>query len=149
MALLDHTASTDQIDASEYDAIYFARGHGTMSDFDSSEGLQRIASELFERGGVVSAVCHGYCGLLNAKLSDGSNLIAGRRLTGFSWNEEILAGVSKIVPYNVEEAAKDRGAHFSKALLPFLLYTVVDGNLVTGQNPSSAKKTAEKVVELL
>lgn len=149
MALLENTASPDQVDAADFDAIFFTGGHGVMFDFPESEGLQRLAREIFERGGIVSSVCHGYCGLLNTKLGGGSYLIAGRRLTGFAWQEEVLARVSKLVPYNVEDEAKKRGAHYAKALLPFTSHVVVDGRLVTGQNPQSATATAKAVTALL
>ncbi|MFT3900434.1 MAG: type 1 glutamine amidotransferase domain-containing protein [Gordonia sp. (in: high G+C Gram-positive bacteria)] len=149
MALLENTASPDQIDASGYDAIYFTGGHAVMYDFTDSDGLQRISREIFEAGGIVSSVCHGYCGLLNTKLSDGAYLIAGRKMTGFSWREEELARVDKLVPYNAEQVAKDRGARYEKALLPFVSNVVVDGRLITGQNPGSAKATAKKVVAAL
>lgn len=149
MALLERTRSPDQIDATGFDAIFFTGGHGVMYDFPDSVGLQTITRDLWERGGIVSAVCHGYCGLLNTTLSDGSLLVAGRKLTGFAWQEEVLARVDKLVPYNVEEEMKNRGALYAKGLVPFAPHTVVDGNLVTGQNPGSAKKTALKVAALL
>ncbi|MBN3458785.1 type 1 glutamine amidotransferase domain-containing protein [Mycolicibacterium sp.] len=149
MALLAETASPDEIDSADFDAIYFTGGHAVMFDFPDSEGLQRISREIFERGGVVSSVCHGYCGLLNTKLSDGSFLVAGRKLTGFAWSEEVLARVDKLVPYNAEEEIKKRGALYEKGLIPFTSYVVVDGRLVTGQNPGSAKETAKKVVSVL
>lgn len=149
MALLESTLSPDQVDSADYDAIYFTGGHAVMYDFPDSEGLQRITREIFERGAIVSSVCHGYCGLLDTRLSDGSYLIAGRRLTGFAWQEEVLARVDKLVPYNAEQRAKERGALYEKAKLPFVSYAVVDGNLVTGQNPGSAKETARKVAALL
>ncbi|GJN78698.1 hypothetical protein PLIIFM63780_002207 [Purpureocillium lilacinum] len=146
MALLENTAKPDEINSADFDAIYFTGGHAVMYDFPDSEGLQRITREIFERGGIVSSVCHGYCGLLNTKLSGGSYLVSGRKMTGFAWKEEILAGVSRLVPYNAEEVVKKRGAHYKKAKFPFVSYTVVDGALVTGQNPGSAKETAKKVV---
>lgn len=149
MALLEDTLSPEEVDSADYDAIYFTGGHAVMYDFLDSEGLQRITRELYERGAVVSSVCHGYCGLLNTKLSDGSHLIAGRRMTGFAWREEELAKVAELVPYNAERLAKERGALYEKARLPFVPYAVVDGNLVTGQNPASAKRTAKEVVGLL
>ncbi|MBY4569014.1 type 1 glutamine amidotransferase domain-containing protein [Gordonia sihwensis] len=149
MALLENTLSPEDVDSVDFDAIYFTGGHAVMYDFPDSEGLQRITREIFERGGIVSSVCHGYCGLLNTRLSDGSYLIAGRRMTGFAWREEVLARVDKLVPYNAEERCKERGALYEKAKLPFVSYAVVDGNLVTGQNPGSAKETAEKVAALL
>lgn len=149
MALLSNTARPDAIDPSGFDAIYFTGGHAVMWDFPDSVGLQQITRAIFERGGVVSAVCHGYCGLLNTQLSDGSHLVAGRKVTGFSWTEEVLAGVAKEMPYNAEEEIKKRGALYEKALLPFIPNAVIDGSLVTGQNPASAKLTAKRVADLL
>ncbi|MFT3814239.1 MAG: type 1 glutamine amidotransferase domain-containing protein [Acidovorax sp.] len=148
-ALLAHTAHPDAIDPADFDAIYFTGGHAVMWDFPDSEGLQRITRGIHERGGIVSSVCHGYCGLLNTRLSDGSLLVAGRRLTGFSWAEEVLAGVARKMPYNAEQEMKRRGALYEKALLPFVSNVVVDGRLVTGQNPQSAQATAQRVAALL
>lgn len=149
MALLGDTARAGQVNAADVDAVYFAGGHGAMYDFPDDTDLQRLTREIFEAGGVVSAVCHGYCGLLNTRLSDGSLLLDAREITGFSWLEEKLALVDKLVPYNVEEQSRQRGAAYRKAALPFAPFTVTDGTLVTGQNPASAKGTAERVAELL
>lgn len=149
MALLGTTLSPADVDPSDFDAIYFTGGHAAMYDFPDNPGLQQLARAMWEQGGIVSSVCHGYCGLLNVQLSDGSSLIDARSLTGFSWPEEIVAGVAKKVPYNVEEAAKERGARYEKTPIPFTAHVVTDGRLVTGQNPGSAKKTAERVVEIL
>ncbi|WP_347108505.1 type 1 glutamine amidotransferase domain-containing protein [Paenarthrobacter sp. S56] len=149
MALLENTASPDGIDSTDFDAIYFTGGHAVMYDFPDSEGLQKITREIWEQDGIVSSVCHGYCGLLNTRLSDGSLLVEGRKVTGFAWQEEVLARVDKLVPYNAEEEMKKRGALYEKARLPFVSYAVADGKLVTGQNPGSAKETARKVAALL
>jgi putative intracellular protease/amidase len=149
MRLLSETARPDQIDTSDFDAIYFTGGHAVMWDFPDDAGLQRLTREIYERGRIVSSVCHGYCGLLNTKLSDGTLLVAGRRLTGFSWMEEVLAGVARKVPYNAEQEMKQRGALYEKAFLPFTSKVITDGRLVTGQNPQSAKATAKQVAALL
>ncbi|WP_392508411.1 type 1 glutamine amidotransferase domain-containing protein [Naumannella halotolerans] len=149
MRLLPNTPGPEQITSEDFDAIYFTGGHAVMYDFPDSDGLQRITREIYERGGIVSSVCHGYCGLLNTRLSSGEFLITGHRMTGFSWTEEVLARVDKLVPYNAEEAAKERGARYEKAKLPFVSHAVVDGNLITGQNPGSAKETAIKVAAAL
>jgi putative intracellular protease/amidase len=149
MALLSSTARPGDIDAADYDAIYFTGGHAVMWDFPDNEELQKITRAIWERGGIVSSVCHGYCGLLNTRLSDGRLLVAGKRVTGFSWAEEVLAGVAKRVPYNAEEEMKRRGGVYEKAFLPLVSYAVVDGRLVTGQNPFSARATAKKVAALL
>jgi len=149
MALLEHTLSPDQIDAADYDAIFFTGGHATMYDFPDSGGLQRLTRIMWEQGKVVSSVCHGYCGLLNVRLGDGSLLVDGKRLTGFAWQEEVLAGVDKLVPYNAEQQMRRRGARYEKARLPFVSHTVTDGRLVTGQNPGSARATAREVAAVL
>lgn len=149
MKLLENTLGPDEIDSADFDAIYFTGGHAVMYDFPGSEGLQRITREIYERGDIVSSVCHGYCGLLDTRLSNGEYLIKGRAMTGFAWQEEVLARVDKLVPYNAEERCKERGALYRKGKLPFTSYTVVDGNLITGQNPGSAKETAQKVAAAL
>lgn len=149
MDLLAHTASPYDLDPKDFDAIYFTGGHAVMFDYPEDEGLQRLAREIYESGGVVAAVCHGYCGLLNTRLSDGSLLVKEKRITGFSWTEEVLAGVAKQVPYNVEAEMKSRGVRYEKAWLPFVPEVVADGHIVTGQNPQSAKLTAKKIVDLL
>lgn len=146
---LAHTAHPDELQGADFDAIYFTGGHGVMWDFPDDPSLQRLTREVFEQGGIVSSVCHGYCGLLNTRLSDGRLLVEGRRLTGYAWIEEVLAGVAGKVPYNVEQLMKQRGARYEKAWLPFTTKVVVDGRLVTGQNPQSAKATAEQVAALL
>lgn len=127
----------------------FTGGHAVCYDFPDDPELQRLARETWESGGIVSSVCHGYAGLLNVKLSDGSYLVADKKLTGFSWNEEIVAGVKKLVPFNVEEEMRKRGAKYEKNLIPFTCRVTTDGKLVTGQNPFSAKGTAQKVISML
>ncbi|MFD2675907.1 type 1 glutamine amidotransferase domain-containing protein [Camelimonas lactis] len=150
MDLLSNTARPDEIDPAEYDAIYFTGGHAVMWDFPDSEGLQNITRAIWERGGVVSSVCHGYCGLLNVRLAGGELLVKEKRLTGFSsWTEEVLAGVAKYLPYNAQAEMQRRGARYEKAFLPFISHVIADGRLVTGQNPWSAKATARKVAALL
>lgn len=149
MEQLTRTLAADEVDASDYDAIYYTGGHGVMYDFLEDEHLARLTREIFEDGGVVAAVCHGYCGLLNVSLSDDSYLIANKTVTGFSWLEERLSGVADKVPYNAEALAKERSANYRKALLPFVPFVMVDGRLVTGQNPGSATRTARKTLEVL
>lgn len=149
MALLAQTARPDEIDAHRFDVIYYTGGHAVMWDFPDDAGLQGLARTVWGQGGIVSSVCHGYCGLLNIALGDGSLLVAGKRVTGFAWSEEVVAGVAGKVPYNAEAEMKRRGARYEKALLPFLPHVVADGRLITGQNPFSAKATARKIVATL
>lgn len=149
MALLADTSRPQDIDPSRFDAIYFTGGHAVMWDFPDDAGLQALTRAVWEHGGIVSSVCHGYCGLLDVTLSDGTRLVAGKAVTGFAWSEEVVAGVSRKVPYNAEAEMKRRGARYRKALLPFLPFVVADGRLITGQNPFSAKRTAAKVAAAL
>ncbi len=99
MALVTSTARPDEIDPARFVAVYFTGGHAVMWDFPDAEELQTITRAIWERGGIVSAGCHGYWGLLNTKLADDTLLVAGKRLTGFSWTEEVLAGVAGKMPY--------------------------------------------------
>lgn len=145
---LEGTLRPDQVDPADYAAIYFAGGHGTMWDFPGNEALAELAARLYDNGGVVGAVCHGAAGLLDVRLSDGTYLLDDHRATGFPNVEERLMGLSSKVPYLTETRMKERGAKYERGL-PFMSHAVVDGRLVTGQNPSSTKAVAREVVALL
>ncbi|MCQ9371401.1 type 1 glutamine amidotransferase domain-containing protein [Corynebacterium sp. 35RC1] len=149
MKLLEHSTAAAQIDPHNFDAIFYTGGHAVMFDFPNNEVLHHITRSIYESGGVVAAVCHGYCGLVEVELSNGKPLVSGRSITGFSWMEEKLAGVAKLVPYNAQQRAEEQGAHYSKSRIPFASYTQVDGRIVTGQNPGSAAATAHKTLEVL
>jgi putative intracellular protease/amidase len=97
----------------------------------------------------VAGICHGVSGFLNVKLSNGDYLIKGKKITGFNWFEESLAGRKKKVPFNLEAALKERGSNYTKAFIPMTSKVVVDGNLITGQNPFSSKKMAKVVMQEL
>lgn len=145
---LKNTMKPSEIDPADYVAIHFVGGHGTMWDFPQNEALAEIASKIYQNQGVVSAVCHGPAGLVNIKLSDGSYLINGKKVAGFSNAEEKAAGLTEVVPFLLEDKLKERGANYSEGE-KFTEHVVRDGRLVTGQNPQSAKKMAEIVLELL
>ncbi|MCM1959150.1 type 1 glutamine amidotransferase domain-containing protein [Acinetobacter modestus] len=149
MQLLENTKKPSEINWEDYDVIYYTGGHGVMWDFLNNAELQEMTRNIYEKGGIVSSVCHGYCGLLNVRLSDGEYLIKDKKITGFAWSEEIFAGVAKKVPYNAEQVAKKNGAIYSKKFIPFAPYVVQDGNLITGQNPFSARQTAQMIIENL
>ncbi len=149
MALLEETKSISEVDWNDYDVVYFAGGHGAMWDFAGNEELHALTAEMYESGKVVSAVCHGVAALQNIRLSDGKLLIDGKRGTGFAYFDETIAGVKRYVPYNLEKRLKERGLKYSKALVPLMGHTVVDGSLITGQNPNSATETAQKTLEAI
>lgn len=145
---LDHTPSAADVDPAGYDVILFAGGHGTMWDFPDNEHLAHLARSIHENGGVVGAVCHGPAALVNLKLSDGSHLIAGKRVAGFTNDEEIAVGLEDAVPFLLADRLVAAGAEHVPAA-NFTEHVVTDGRLVTGQNPQSARRTAEAVVKLL
>lgn len=149
MSLLKNTKALSSVNYMDYDVLFFAGGHGAMWDFAEDKKVHAMIQEMYEGGKIVSAVCHGVAAFLNVKLSDGEYLVKGKRGTCFAYFDESVAGVKKLVPYNLEKTLKARGLIYSKALLPLGKHTVVDGNLVTGQNPNSATETALKTLELL
>ncbi|GEM51221.1 type 1 glutamine amidotransferase domain-containing protein [Empedobacter brevis] len=146
---LKHTKSLKEVENENFDVVYLAGGHGTMYDFPDDKTLQKIISEQYESGKMVAAICHGVGGLLDVKLSDGNYLIKDKKVTGYNWFEESLAGRKKEVPFNLETGLKDRGSNYRKALIPMTSKVVVDGNLITGQNPFSSKKIAKVVMREL
>lgn len=146
---LRHALSLDEVSNCLFDCVYLAGGHGSMFDFPDNSILQAIVRRNFEAGRTVCAICHGVCGLLNVRLAGGEYLIENRKLTGYSWFEELLARRDKVVPFNLEAALKGRGADYRKALIPMTSKVVVDGNLITGQNPMSSLMTAEAVIRQL
>lgn len=149
MALLDRTTPLSDVDWNDYDILYFAGGHGAMWDFASNEALHTLTRNMYEGGKLVSAVCHGVAALQNVRLSNGKYLLEGKKGTGFPYLDEAIAGVRRLVPYNLEKTLKERGMIYSKAMLPLMKHTVVDGQLITGQNPNSATQTAQKALALV
>lgn len=148
-ALLSSTATPEKLDPARYDAIYFAGGHGAMWDFPNDERLAKLAMGIYEKGGIVSAVCHGSAALLPLERADGTPLIAGQPVTGFANLEERLAGLTKHVPFALEDELKKKGGNYKRAFFPFTSFVAVGERLVTGQNPQSARATARAVLALL
>lgn len=149
-ALVERTKSTVAIpaaDAARYDAVFFSGGHGTMWDFPDDAGVQSLIRTVYERGGVVAAVCHGPAALVNARLSDGAYLVAGKEVSSFTDEEEAAVKLEKVVPFALESRLREHGARFVEAP-NFERKVAVSGRLVTGQNPASATGVAEETVRL-
>lgn len=136
------------VDSSKYTAILLVGGHGPMWDFVDNPELIAIVRTMYERNDIVSAVCHGPAGLINVKLNNGERLVKGRRLTGFTAEEEVSRQYDKIVPFELESALRNAGARFEEAPI-FERRVVVDGRLITGQNPASAQAVGEALVTAL
>jgi putative intracellular protease/amidase len=145
---LKETPRFGDLDPSGYDAVLFAGGHGAMWDFPSDPGLAAFTRELYERGGVVAAVCHGPAALAGLTLSDGTPLVAGKRIAAFTDSEESAAGLTEVVPFLLQSRLEELGAKHSGAA-DWQPHVVTDGRLVTGQNPASSTGVAEAVVAVL
>lgn len=145
---LTHAMTPDEIDPARYAAIYYVGGHGTMWDLPANHSIQKITTAIYENKGVVAAVCHGPSGLVNVKLSNGQYLIQGKKLTSFTDSEEKAARQAEVVPFLLESKLKERGAVFS-AEANWEQNVIVDGRLVTGQNPASASQLAQEIIKLL
>ncbi|WP_159548786.1 type 1 glutamine amidotransferase domain-containing protein [Streptococcus halichoeri] len=146
--ILGASLSPNQVTASDYDIIYYTGGHGTMWDFPHSESLATIASQIYDQGGIVSAVCHGVVGLLPIKDAAEKNLIADKEVTGFSNEEETKNGTQDMVPFLAESALREGGAKV-RVGKPFTSTVASDHRVFTGQNPQSAKALAQAIVDYL
>jgi putative intracellular protease/amidase len=145
---LAHSLVLADLDPARYSAVFFAGGHGTMWDFADDPVVQTVIREIWEAGGIVSAVCHGPAALVNAKLSDGSYLVANKKLAAFTDAEEAEVKYDKVVPYLLASTLNDRGALHQPA--PNWSENVVtDGRLITGQNPASAHGVGKAIVDKL
>lgn len=145
---LAHSLVLSEVDPARYSAVFFAGGHGTMWDFADSAAVQRVIRAIYEAGGIVSAVCHGPAALVNATLADGRHLVAGKRLAAFTDEEEAEVKYTHVVPYLLASTLKQRGALHHPAP-NWTANVVVDGRLITGQNPASAHGVGEAIVEQL
>lgn len=147
-AQLADTRTPADVDPADYDAIFYAGGHGTMWDFPDDTRLAALARDVYEAGGVVGAVCHGPAGLVNVTLSDGTGLVEGKRVSSFTNTEEAAVGLTDVVPFLLQSRLEERGAKHSGGP-DFGAYVVRDGRLVTGQNPASATGVGEAVLAAL
>ena len=143
-----HTEPLDEVDLSGYSAIFFAGGHGTMWDFPDSAAVHKAIREIDAAGGIVSAVCHGPAALVNARRADGSLLVAGKRLAAFTNDEEEAVESTHVVPFLLESKLVERGAQHQHAA-NWADNVVVDGRLITGQNPQSAASLGEALRDAL
>lgn len=148
MARLGKTLKPEEVTPENYQVIYFAGGHGTIWDFFENQELQQISETIYAHGGIVSSVCHGALGLLGIQTENGSILIDGKQVTGFSNEEENLAGLDEYVPYLTETELRKRGAIY-QAAEAFAPNAIEDGRLITGQNPASGGPVADLVLKQL
>jgi len=148
MAKVFRTMPLSTVDPYEYSAIVFAGGSGTMWDFPNNEFVHRITATIYENDGIVSAICHGPAALVNVKLSNGKYLLSGKNVSAITNEEEEDLKMTKVNPFMLQDKLTERGAKHIYGK-PWKENVVVDGRLITGQNPASASKVAEKIIESL
>lgn len=145
---INRSMRPEEVKISDYVAIHYAGGHGTMWDFAQTEALAELGAGIYEQGGAVSAVCHGPSGLVNLRLSNGEYLVAGKRVSAFTNEEEAAVGLTEVVPYLLESSLRERGAIIEKSG-NWQKQVSVDGRLVTGQNPASAHQLGLELAKVL
>ncbi|MET9122217.1 type 1 glutamine amidotransferase domain-containing protein [Streptomyces sp. NPDC004528] len=136
------------VDGVDYEALYVPGGHAPMADLVDNRELGALLVQAESQGKIIAALCHGVGGLLSAERADGTFLFSGRTLTGFTDAEEREGGVGDAAPWLVESRLAERGAVL-KTGPNWSDTVVVDGNLITGQNPRSSVATATHVVAAL
>lgn len=146
--LVANTRPLAAVDPSKYSGVFFAGGHGAMWDFPFDDAVRTVTRAIYESGGVVGAVCHGPAALVNVTLSDGIPLVAGKMVAAFTDSEEHAVKLEKVVPFLLASALVKRGAHHQPAP-DWTANVIVDGRLVTGQNPQSASGVGAAMRELL
>jgi putative intracellular protease/amidase len=148
MAQVKNTRVLSKVDAAAYDAVFLAGGHGTMWDLPASAPLATLLGDVFDRGRVVAAVCHGPAGLVAAKGKGGKSIVAGKRVTAFTNSEEEAIKLTGVVPFLLESRLRELGGTFEGAGM-WQPHAIRDGNLITGQNPQSSEKVARLVLEAI
>lgn len=145
---LKNTKKASDVDAKDYIAIYFGGGHGAMFDFPDDENLIHLAQDIYKNGGYITSICHGEAGLINLKDEGGRYLVEGKKINGFTDEEERMNGTADEVPFLGESKLRERGANFVKGNA-YTEFAVEDQRFITGQNPMSSHKVGKMLVEAL
>jgi putative intracellular protease/amidase len=147
-AAFANTTKTVDVSAADFDAVFLPGGHGTMWDTAQDAATAKIVGEIFRADKPVAAVCHGPAGLVNAKRADGKSIFFGKKVNGFTNEEETGAGLMDVVPFHLETAMRELGGVFESGPI-WQPYAVRDGQLITGQNPASSALVAKHFIEAL
>jgi len=145
---LENTLKLSDISSDHYDAVFYAGGHGPLWDLAEDRNSIALIETMYASGKPIAAVCHAPAVLRHTKAPDGTFLIKGKSVTGFSNTEEEAVQLSSIVPFLLEDELKTKGANYSKTD-DWHPYAITDGNLITGQNPASSAPVAKAVLEQL
>jgi putative intracellular protease/amidase len=144
---LSNTTILSDIKMEDYDAVFYPGGHGPLWDLAEDATSQKLIVDFYKAEKPVAFVCHAPGVLKNVKV-DGEYLVKGKNVTGFTNTEEEAVQLTDIVPFLVEDMLKENGGNYSK-LGDWSPYAVVDGRLITGQNPASSEKVAEELLKML
>ncbi|AXT55781.1 type 1 glutamine amidotransferase domain-containing protein [Aquimarina sp. AD1] len=143
--VLKNSVKLESINASDYDAIFYPGGHGPLWDLAEDKNSIKLIETFYEQLKPVAAVCHAPAIFKNTKANDGSPLVSGKKVTGFSNTEEAAVQLTDVVPFLVEDMLKNNGGTYSKGD-DWAPYAIEDGLLITGQNPASSELVAEKLL---
>jgi putative intracellular protease/amidase len=147
-AELAHTKKLADLSADDFDAVFYPGGHGPMWDMPDNATSIALIEAFVKADKPVGAVCHAPVALVNVRGKDGEYLVKGKRVTGFTNEEEEAVGLTAVVPFLLEDRLKERGIIYSKTA-NWVPYVQVDGRLVTGQNPASSGLAAKELLKLL
>lgn len=147
-ARLDKTVPLDSVKQEDYDTVFYPGGHGPMWDLAEDKHSIRLIESLVAAGKVFAVVCHSTGALRHVKTPEGKLFVEGKTVTGFTNGEEEDVGLTKVVPFLVEDEMMKLGAIFSK-VKNWGIHTVVSGKLITGQNPASSGPTAKLLIDTL
>lgn len=143
---LANTSVLTDISGDNYDAIFYPGGHGPLWDLAEDQHSIALIESMYAAGKIVGAVCHAPAVLQHTKSATGEPLVKGKHVTSFSNTEEDAVGLTDVVPFLVEDMLTTNGGQYSKAD-DWACYSVVDGTLITGQNPASSEAVAQAILE--
>ena len=147
-SVINNTKKLADVNASDFDAVFYPGGHGPLWDLANDEHSITLIETFNKLKKPVSFVCHAPAALKSVKGIDGESIVKGKKVTGFTNTEEKGVGLVDVVPFLVEDMLKENGGHYSKGD-DWAEYVVTDGNLITGQNPASSKLVAETLFNTL
>jgi putative intracellular protease/amidase len=146
--VLATTVKLDTVAAADFDAVFYPGGHGPLWDLAEDPTSIKLIEAFVKADKPVAAVCHAPGVFKSVKGVDGAPLVKGRKVTGFTNTEEEAVGLTKVVPFLVEDMLTANGGDYSKGA-DWSSYVLTDGKLVTGQNPASSREAAEALLKLL
>jgi putative intracellular protease/amidase len=147
-AQLDRTVRLESVKQEDYDTVFYPGGHGPMWDLVEDKHSIKLLESFLAAGKTFAVVCHSTGALRHVKTPDGKLLVESKTVTGFTNGEEEEVGLTKVVPFLVEDEMMTLGATFSK-VKNWSVHTVADGQLITGQNPASSGPAARLLIDAL